>query len=68
MTQAQVLRQHRREQRLERERAERRENVMALLFLMALLLAFAIAGTVDYQTEQTEIARWQERGVTIQRW
>ena len=68
MNTSQVMRCQRRAARVAQERQERTEKVLAIFGLIFILLAFGIVGTMDYQTEQAEIARWQERGVTIQRW
>lgn len=68
MTAQQALRYERRAQRELQRKQQVRETVLAILFILYILVAFAIVGTMDYQTEQAEVARWQERGVTIQRW
>ena len=68
MTTSQAMRCQRRAARVAQERQERTEKVLAIFGLIFILLAFAIVGTMDYQTEQAEIARWQERGVTLQGW
>lgn len=68
MTAQQALRYERRAQRELQRKQQVRETVLAILFILYILVAFAIVGTMDYQTEQAEIARYQERGVTIQRW
>lgn len=68
MTATQAMRCQRRAARVTQERQERTEKVLAIFGLIFILLAFAIVGTMDYQTEQAEIARWQARGVTLQGW
>lgn len=68
MTAQQALRYERRAQRELQRKQQVRETVLAILFILYILVAFAIVGTMDYQTEQAEIARWQERGVTLQGW
>ena len=68
MSTAQALRyERRRRQELERQRRIR-ETILAILALAYMLFAFAVAGTLDYQDETRDLALWQERGVTIQRW
>ena len=68
MTTSQAMRCQRRAARVAQERQERTEKVLAIFGLIFILIAFAIVGTMDYQTEQAEVARWQARGVTIHRW
>ena len=68
MTTSQAMRYQRRAARVAQERRERTEKVFAIFGLLLIILAFTLAGTIDYQIEQAEIARWQERGVTLQGW
>ena len=74
MNAQQALRARRREQRHEQEQAE---GIGSMLAVAALLLALAVAlalvpivegGRTDADLERAEIARWEERGVTIARW
>lgn len=45
-----------------------KETVLSVLFILFLLVAFAFAGTNDFQDEQRELAFWESQGVTIHRW
>jgi len=67
MTTSQAMRYERRRQRAERERQELQDALLAILFGLLILAAFAIAGTMDYQDEQRQATYWANRGVTIQR-
>ena len=67
MTNAQA-RAHRRADRAAKERQERINLLLAILFLVYVFFAFGIAGACDYADDQRELAYWAERGVTIQRW
>lgn len=67
MTTTQALRQRRHEREQER-RQQRADAIKAAAFIIFALAAFAIAGTVDYKTEQADLAHWESMGVTIQRW
>ncbi|MBR3234591.1 MAG: hypothetical protein IKG11_03145 [Atopobiaceae bacterium] len=68
MTPQQALREERRHQRELQRRRQVIETVLAFIFVLALLVAFAIAGTCDYEDEQASLAYWESQGVTIQRW
>lgn len=68
MAAQQALRYERRAQRELQRRQQVRETVLAILFILYILVAFAIAGTSDFHDEQSEIAYWESQGVTIHRW
>lgn len=68
MTARQALRQKRRRQRDLQRKQQVRETILAVLTLLFILIAYVFAGTQDYIDEQRQIALWEERGVTIQRW
>lgn len=68
MTAQQALRQKRRRQRDLQRKQQVRETILAVLTLLFILIAYVFAGTQDYIDEQRQIALWEERGVTIQRW
>lgn len=68
MTTTQAMRYERRRQR-ELERCQRiRETIQIAVFIFFALLAFCMAGTMDYQDEQAQLAHWESQGITIQRW
>ena len=68
MTAQQALRRKRRRQRDLQRKQQVRETILAVLTLLFILIAYVFAGTQDYIDEQRQIALWEERGVTIQRW
>lgn len=68
MTAQQALRHERRLQRELERREQARETVLAILIATLVFAAFVLAGTCDYQDEQRELAYWESRGVTVQRW
>lgn len=68
MTPQQALREERRHQRELQRRRQVIETVLAFIFVLALLVALAFAGTCDFHDEQASLAYWESRGVTIQRW
>lgn len=51
--------------RYDREERMRREEAKAIIAAIFMLIAFLLAGTIDYQTEQREAQIWQERGITV---
>lgn len=68
MTAQQALRAERRRMLAEKRRQHIIEDLLTLLGLIAIILAFAIAGTMDYYDEQAQHAHWAEQGVTLGRW
>ena len=68
MTATQRMRYQRRAQRAAEERRERAELIFGILTLLFALIAFAIAGTSDYEDEVRQISKWEERGITVARW
>lgn len=68
MSTTQAMRYERRAARAAQERRERCEMAAGIAALIVFLLAFAIAGTMDFQDEQRELAFWESQGITIQRW
>ena len=68
VTEGQAIRARKRAERAAQVRQERRETLTALAALALIIALLAAVGTMDYQIEQQEIAYWQERGVSIQRW
>ena len=68
MTTTQFMRYERRSRRELERRRRIRDAVRAGIIIAFALLAFSIAGTMDYHDQQSELAYWAERGVSIQRW
>ena len=68
MTATQAMRYQRRQARAERERQQRIETAKGIAALLLVLLAFLVAGTIEYPDGQAEVARWESQGVTIHRW
>ena len=56
MTTAQTIRYERRRAQEQREREARAYTAKAILFLVFLLVAFGIAGAVDYQDRTSDLA------------
>ena len=68
MTAQQALR-HERRRAVARMRRERRiEIIKGIAAILLALAVFCIAGTLDFQDEQSEISRWESQGITIARW
>ncbi len=73
MTATQAMRHERRRQeaaRIERARQAIRQTIVGILVMLGLciLMGLAEGGVSDAELEAQEIARWEARGVTIQRW
>ena len=68
MTEAQLLRAERRERLAAIKRERRIESIKALLVIIAILAAFALAGTIDYAdrvsnlTDMLPSPEWAEVG------
>ncbi|MBQ9317405.1 MAG: hypothetical protein IJ203_11375 [Atopobiaceae bacterium] len=67
MTAQQAMRMKRRRIQAEQQRKERIELLAGIAALIFILIAFAIAGTMDYQDEQRELAYWESQGIHIVR-
>jgi hypothetical protein len=46
-------------------REQRWEEFKAIIGIALAVLAFMLAGTLDYQDERAQAERWEERGITI---
>lgn len=68
MSSTQAIRHERRAARVAQERAQKTETIMATVMLILAILAFAAAGTIDYQDQQAQASYWAEQGVTLQGW
>lgn len=74
MTANQALRQERRRRRRQQEQRLAAETIAALLAMTILIIAaFNIirltqCGMTSQEVEAAELARWEERGITISRW
>lgn len=68
MTARQALRHERRQMLAERKRRERIQMAKALLVVVFVIALYALAGTMDYHDDQTQLASWAEQGIAIQRW
>ena len=68
MTKSQTMRLERRAARVAQERKHAFDMAVGIATLLFILLAFALAGTSDFQNEQRELAYWESQGVTITRW
>ena len=68
MTEQQALRQERIRMREELRRQRIVETIQGVVLVALLVLAFAFAGTLDFEDEQRALAFWESQGVTIQRW
>ena len=55
----------RRTARDDKEEYMKREEAKAIIAAIFMLIAFLLAGTIDYQAEQREAEIWQERGITV---
>lgn len=60
MTTSQMLRAERRAQRAQLERGERMQTAVGALALILILAIFAVAGTVDYQSQVAYQQSWAE--------
>lgn len=60
MTTSQALRAERRAQRERMEREERMQTALGAIFLIALLAAFVVAGTMDAHDEQVYRESWHQ--------
>lgn len=68
MTASQYQRQLARQRRREQERRERIETAKGLIALALIVLAFLLAGTIEYQDEMQERSYWADRGVYASEW
>ena len=68
MTQAQALRQQRRDEREAQRRDEVRQTILGVVFIALLIALYFLVGTQDYMDDRREIERWESQGITITRW
>lgn len=68
MTESQRTRQERRERERQQRRKSALQIVLGIIALALLLVIYGIAGAEDRRTEESQIAYWESRGVTIARW
>lgn len=68
MSTTQAMRYRRRAARVAQERRERCEMAAGIAALVFMLLAFAIAGTMDYQDEKAQAEFWHAQGIELQEW
>lgn len=68
MTSTQYARLERRRMRAERQQQALRETVSIVVLLVFFILAFAFAGTLDYQDECRELGYWAQQGLAVPRW
>lgn len=68
MTAAQALRRERRMAEVQMRRQRRIQAAKGAALIALLLMAFALAGTMDYQDAQTQAEYWEELGVTLRGW
>ena len=68
MSTTQAMRCRRRAARVAQERRERCEMAAGIAALVFMLLAFAIAGTMDYQDEKAQAEFWLAQGIELQEW
>lgn len=68
MTASQYQRYLARQRRREQERRERIETAKGLIALALMVLAFLLAGTLEYQDTLAERSYWADRGVYEQEW
>lgn len=67
MTATQTLRYERRRIALERKQQALRDAIVGILAGLLILIAFGIAGSMEYPDEQREVSQWAERGITVVR-
>ena len=67
MTTTQTLRYERRRIAIERRQQALRDAIVGILAGLLILIAFGIAGSMEYPDEQREIDQWAERGITVVR-
>lgn len=67
MTATQTLRYERRRIALERRQKALRDAIVGILAGLLILIAFGIAGSMEYPDEQREVSQWAERGITVVR-
>ena len=60
MTTSQMLRAERRAQRARLDHDERMQTALAAIILILILAIFAVAGTVDYQSQVAYQQSWAE--------
>ena len=68
MSTTQAMRYRRRAARVAQERRERCEMAAGIAALVIMLVAFAIAGTMDYQDEKAQAEFWHAQGIELQEW
>lgn len=67
MTATQTLRYERRRIALERRQQALKDAIVGILAGLLILIAFGIAGSMEYPDEQHEVDQWAERGITVVR-